>query len=113
MNILILGDIFGIPGVEAIKKNLPKIIKDKKINFVIANGENSADNGLGITKKNTEDFFNAGIDVITSGNHIWDQKETQNFIDKEKRLLRPENSIKPVPGKGSNIFVTNDKKKLQ
>ena len=51
MNILILGDIFGIPGVEAIKKNLPKIIKDKKINFVIANGENSADNGLGITKK--------------------------------------------------------------
>jgi calcineurin-like phosphoesterase len=96
MNILILGDIFGIPGVEAIKKNLPKIIKDKKINFVIANGENSADNGLGITKKNTEDFFNAGIDVITSGNHIWDQKETQNFIDKEKRLLRPENSIKPL-----------------
>ena len=84
MNILILGDIFGIPGVEAIKKNLPKIIKDKKINFVIANGENSADNGLGITKKNTEDFFNAGIDVITSGNHIWDQKETQNFIDKKK-----------------------------
>ena len=112
MNILILGDIFGIPGVEAIKKNLPKIIKDKKINFVIANGENSADNGLGITKKNTEDFFDAGIDVITSGNHIWDQKETQNFIDKEKRLLRPENSIKPVPGKGSNIFVTNDKKKI-
>ena len=112
MNILILGDIFGIPGVEAIKKNLPKVISDKKIDFVIANGENSADNGLGITKKNTEDFFNAGIDVITSGNHIWDQKETQNFIDKEKRLLRPENSIKPVPGKGSNIFVTNDKKKI-
>ena len=112
MNILILGDIFGIPGVEAIKKNLPKVISDKKIDFVIANGENSADNGLGITKKNTEDFFNAGIDVITSGNHIWDQKETQNFIDKEKRLLRPENSLKPVPGKGSNIFVTNNKKKI-
>ena len=112
MNILILGDIFGIPGVEAIKKNLPKIIKDKKINFVIANGENSADNGLGITKKNTEDFFNAGIDVITSGNHIWDQKETQNFIDKEQRLLRPENSLKPVPGKGTNIFVANNQKKI-
>ena len=56
MNILILGDVLGIPGVEAIKKNLPKIIKEKKIDFVIANGENAADNGLGITKK-TEDFF--------------------------------------------------------
>ena len=112
MNILILGDIFGIPGVEAIKKNLPKIIIEKKIDFVIANGENAADNGLGITKKNAEDFFNAGINVITSGNHIWDQKETQSFIEKEKRLLRPENSLKPVPGKGNNIFVANNKKKL-
>ena len=112
MNILILGDIFGIPGVDTIKKNLPNIIKDKKIDFVIVNGENAADNGLGITKKNTEDFFDAGINVITSGNHIWDQKETQDFIQKEKRLLRPENSFKPVPGKGSNIFVTNSKKKI-
>ena len=112
MNILILGDIFGIPGVEAIKKKLPKIIIRKKIDFVIANGENAADNGLGITKKNAEDFFNAGINVITSGNHIWDQKETQNFIEKEKRLLRPENSLKPVPGKGNNIFVANNKKKI-
>ena len=112
MNILILGDIFGIPGVEAIKKNLPKIIIEKKIDFVIANGENAADNGLGITKKNTEDFFNAGVNVITSGNHIWDQKETQEFIEKEKRLLRPENSLKPVPGKGSNIFISKNKKKI-
>ena len=111
MNILILGDIFGIPGVEAIKKNLPKIIIEKQIDFVIANGENAANNGLGITKKNTEVFFNAGVNVITSGNHIWDQKETQEFIEKEKRLLRPENSLKPVPGKGSNIFISKNKKK--
>ncbi len=112
MNILILGDIFGIPGVDTIKKNLPKIIRDKKVDFVIANGENAADNGLGITKKNTEDFFNAGINVITSGNHIWDQKETQDFIEKEKRLLRPENYLKPVPGKGNNIFNTKTKRKV-
>ena len=112
MNILILGDIFGIPGVEAIKKNLPKIIIEKKIDFVIANGENAADNGLGITKKNTVDFFNAGVNVITSGNHIWDQKETQNFIEKEQRLLRPENSLAPAPGKGTNIFIANNKKKI-
>ena len=108
MNILILGDIFGIPGVEAIKKNLPKIIKDKKINFVIANGENSADNGLGITKKNTEDFFDAGIDVITSGNHIWDQKETVDFIKNQKRLLRPLNLPKDSPGQGFGIYVAKN-----
>ena len=112
MNILILGDIFGIPGVEAIKKNLPKIIIEKKIDFVIANGENAADNGLGITKKNTEDFFNAGVNVITSGNHIWDQKETQEFIEKEKRLLRPENSISPAPGEGYGIFKSKNNKKV-
>ena len=93
MNILILGDIFGIPGVDIIKKNLTRIIRDKKVDFVIANGENAADNGLGITKKNTEDLFDAGINVITSGNHIWDQKETQDFIEKEKILL-------PFPGTG-------------
>ena len=113
MNILILGDIFGIPGVEAIKKNLPKIIIEKKIDFVIANGENAADNGLGITKKNTEDFFNAGVNVITSGNHIWDQKETQEFIEKEKSLLRPENSLKPVKEKEAIFSFQKIKKKLQ
>ena len=112
MNILILGDIFGKPGVKIIKNKLPDIIREKKIDFVIANGENAADNGLGITKKNTEVFFDSGIDVITSGNHIWDQKETQYFIEKEKRLLRPENSLKPVPGKGNNIFVSNTNKKV-
>ena len=112
MNILILGDIFGKPGVTTIKKNLPNIIREKKVDFVIANGENAADSGLGITKKNTEDFFDSGIDVITSGNHIWDQKETQDFIRQEKRLLRPENSLKPVPGKGNNIFVSNSNKKV-
>ena len=84
MNILILGDIVGPSGREVIIKKLPKLIKQKKVDFVIVNGENAADLGVGITKKNTEDFFNAGADVITTGNHVWDQKETMEFITSEK-----------------------------
>ena len=102
----------GPSGVKAIKEKLPNIIKEKKVDFVILNGENAANNGAGISKQNLEDFFNAGTDVITSGNHIWDQKETMEIITKEKRLLRPENSIKPAPGNGFGIFDTKNKKKI-
>jgi len=112
MNILILGDIVGPSGREAVIKKLPDLIKKKKLDFVIVNGENAADSGVGITKKNTEDFFNAGADVITSGNHIWDEKETMEFITKEKRLLRPENLIKGSPGMGSGIFKSKNNKKV-
>ena len=102
----------GPSGVKAIKEKLPTLIKDKKIDFVVINGENAADGGVGITKKNTEDFFNAGADVITSGNHIWDEKETMKFISEEKRLLRPENSISPAPGEGYGIFKSKNNKKV-
>jgi len=112
MNILILGDIMGPSGREAIIKKLPKLIKKKKLDFVIANGENAADPGVGITKKNSEDFFNAGVDVITTGNHVWDQKETMEFISSEKRLLRPQNLIEGSPGNGFGIFVSKNKKKV-
>ena len=89
---------------KAIIKKLPQLIKQKKIDFVIVNGENAADAGVGITKKNAEEFFNAGTDVITTGNHVWDQKETMQFILSEKRLLRPQNLIKGSPGEGFGIF---------
>ena len=102
----------GPSGVKAIKEKLPKIIKEKKVDFVIVNGENAADSGVGISKQNSEDFFNAGTDVITSGNHIWDQQETMEFIAGEKRLLRPENSLKPVPGNGFGIFNSKNNKKV-
>ncbi len=111
MNILILGDVVGPAGVKTVVEKLPGIIKEKKIDFVILNGENAADGGVGITEKNTLDFFKAGADVITSGNHIWDQKETAKFIMKEKRLLRPENSLQPSPGQGMGIFQSKNKKK--
>ena len=112
MNILLLGDIVGPSGRRAISEKLPELIEKKKIDFVIANGENAADSGVGITKKNTEDFFNAGADVITSGNHIWDQKETMEFISSEKRLLRPENLTKGSPGLGTGIFTSKNNKKV-
>ena len=112
MNILILGDIMGPSGREAIIKKLPNLIKKKKLDFVIVNGENAADPGVGITKKNTEEFFEAGTDVITTGNHVWDQKETMEFITSEKRLLRPENLIEGSPGVGTGIFISKNNKKV-
>ena len=112
MNILILGDIVGPSGREALTKRLPELIKKKKLDFVIVNGENAADTGVGITKKNTEEFFKVGTDVITSGNHIWDEKETAEFITSEKRLLRPENLIAGSPGVGTGIFNSKNNKKV-
>jgi len=112
MNILILGDIVGPSGREALIKKLPSLIKKKKLDFVIVNGENAADPGVGITKKNTEEFFDAGTDVITTGNHVWDQKETMEFITSEKRLLRPENLIEGSPGVGTGIFISKNNKKV-
>ena len=79
--------------------------------MLIVNGENAADPGVGITKKNTEEFFEAGTDVITSGNHVWDQKETMEFITSEKRLLRPENLVEGSPGAGTGIFISKNYKK--
>ena len=100
MKILILGDIMGSSGRIALKKKLPTIIKENKINFVVVNGENAADDGKGITRLIAEEFFEKGVDVITSGNHIWDKDETTNFIEKESRLLRPANFVEGSPGKG-------------
>ena len=112
MNILLLGDIVGPSGMKAIIERLPDIIKKKKIDFVILNGENAADQGVGITKKNVEQLLKAGADVITSGNHIWDEKETMEFIDSEKRLLRPQNLTKGSPGNGFGIFNSKNNKKV-
>ena len=112
MNILLLGDILGPSGRKAIIGKLPNLINKKKIDFVILNGENAADPGVGITKKNVEEFLNAGADVITTGNHVWDQKETMEFINNEKRLLRPQNMIKGSPGNGYGIFKSKNSKRV-
>ena len=110
MKILVLGDVMGPSGREAVQRYLPEIIKNNGINFSIINGENAADDGKGITQEISEKFFSLGIDVITSGNHIWDKAETIKYIEKENRLLRPANLPEGSPGKGFGIFLSKDKK---
>jgi len=112
MNILILGDIVGPSGRKIVINKLPALIKKKKLDFVVVNGENAADSGVGLTNKNAEDFFKAGADIITTGNHVWDQKETSDFILSEKRLLRPQNLAKGSPGEGFGIFNAKNNKKV-
>ena len=110
MKILVLGDVMGASGRNALNKKLPQIIKNNEIDFVIVNGENSADDGKGITQEIAEEFFKIGVDVITSGNHIWDKQETANYINKENRLLRPAHLIEGSPGRGFEIYVSKNKK---
>ncbi len=108
MRIFFLGDIVGKSGRLAVVKNLKDILKEKKIDFVIVNGENAADQGVGITEEISNDLFNSGVDVITTGNHVWDQNETANHIERETRLLRPENISRNSPGKGFGIYESKN-----
>ncbi len=112
MRVLFLGDVVGISGCSKIFNNLKSEIKKKKIDFVVVNGENSAEPGVGITKEVCNDFFHCGVNVITTGNHVWDQKEIMNHIDEEKRLLRPYNLFEPSPGRGFEIYQTSNNLKI-
>ena len=108
MNILFLGDIVGRSGCDSIKKNLSKAIYENNIEFVVVNGENADDSGVGITENITNEILSSGADVITTGNHVWDQKETYEHINKEKRLLRPLNLLNDLPGKGFGIYKSKN-----
>ena len=112
MKILFLGDVVGISGCTKLFDNLPIQIKQKKIDFVIVNGENADDSGLGLSKEICEKFFNCGVNVITSGNHVWDQKDIMKYIENEDRLLRPKNLFEPAPGKGFEIYHTENDIKI-
>ena len=112
MRIMFLGDVVGISGCSKILNNLKAEIKKKKINFVVVNGENSAEQGVGLTKEICNDFFNCGVDVVTTGNHVWDQKEIMSFIDKEDRLLRPYNLYEPSPGSGFRVYEVSNNLKI-
>ena len=103
MRILFLGDVVGRSAREAVIKQIPEIRRNFSLDFVIVNGENAA-GGFGITEKICEDFFSSGIDCITTGNHVWDQKELFDYIKDENRLLRPINYPEETPGKGFQIF---------
>jgi len=111
MKILFIGDIVGSPGREAIKKLLPALKKEYALDFVIANAENVA-GGSGITCKTAEDLFNSGVDVLTSGDHIWKRQEIFELLKKEERILRPINFPAGSPGKGSAVFKTGAGEKI-
>ena len=111
MKILFIGDIVGRPGRQAVLNILRTFIRKNNINLTIANGENAA-GGFGLTPKVAEELFSMGIDVLTSGNHIWDKKEIIELIETEKRLLRPANYPPGVPGLGSAVFTTRDGEKI-
>ena len=107
MKLLFIGDIVGSPGRNAVKLLVPKLREQHGLDFVIANGENSA-GGSGITPKTAGEIFSAGVDVITSGDHLWDQKEVNELLANEKRFLRPLNYPPGTIGRGSSIFRIQD-----
>ena len=111
MKILFIGDIVGRGGRQAVDELLPRIKEERGIDFSLANGENAA-GGTGITPKIMNRLFSDGIDIITSGNHLWDKKEIIPVMDKEKRLLRPANYPPGVPGFGSTVAETDSGLKI-
>ncbi|MEN2985397.1 MAG: TIGR00282 family metallophosphoesterase [Thermodesulfovibrionaceae bacterium] len=111
LNILFIGDIVGKPGRQIIKSVLPKLISKYEIEFVVANGENAA-GGFGITEQVAKEIFSYGVDLITTGNHVWDRKEAVAYIAKEQRVLRPLNYPPGVPGVGSVVMKTKKNNKV-
>ena len=110
-NILCVGDIVGTPGVEFIKRNLWRLRKENDIQCVVANGENSA-KGNGIDIVSATSVSDAGVDMITTGNHVWQKKEMQDYIDECKYIIRPANYPDSCPGTGYNIIDINGYKIL-
>ena len=106
LRILFLGDVVGEPGRRAVIDLMPELKREYGLDFVIVNGENAA-GGRGITPKITIDLLRAGVAVVTTGDHVWDQKEIYHYIDTEPRLLRPINYPDDTPGQGSVVLETD------
>ena len=111
MKVLYIGDVVGKSGRKAVLDHMPRLRDELALDFVVVNGENAA-HGFGITGAICEQFFDAGADVITTGNHAWDQREIIDYIDKEPRLLRPINYPEGTPGQGMGEYKTSDGKKV-
>ncbi len=111
MKILFIGDIVGSPGREAVKKLLPELKKEHGLDFVIANAENAA-GGSGITSRVTQELFESGVSVITSGDHIWKKSGVFEIIDKDERILRPLNFPAGAPGRGAALFTAKEGVKI-
>ena len=111
MKIIFLGDIMGRSGRHALRDHLPGLINEHQIDFVIANGENSA-GGFGITEPICKELYSYGVNVITTGNHLWDQTDISNYIDKDNKLLKPYNFAEGTPGLGFNTYIDKNGKKI-
>jgi metallophosphoesterase (TIGR00282 family) len=105
MNILFIGDIFGSPGRDAVKRLLPELKRRYSADLVVANCENAA-HGKGITDKTARELFSGGCDVLTGGNHIFRQRGSEGYIDAEPRIVRPINFPPGAPGRGLIIYKT-------
>ncbi len=105
MKVFFIGDIVGEPGRKIVARHLPTLLKQYAIDVVFGNGENAA-GGFGITPDIAQELFDYGLDVITTGNHVWDKKEILEYIRNEQRLLRPANYPDSVPGNGSVVIET-------
>ena len=103
MKILFLGDVVGRAGRRALTERLPRLREDWKVDFVVVNGEN-ATGGMGLSAAHAKDFFAAGVDVITLGDHAFDQKDMLSFCEQEPRIIRPLNFAKGAPGAGARLF---------
>ena len=111
MNILVIGDIVGKPGRAIIKTLLPRLQRENDISFTIANAENAA-GGRGLTKDVKDEILGSGVDVLTMGNHVWDNKNIFSFIDDEPRLIRPTNYPGDCPGQGYHVYNAGFNKKI-
>lgn len=105
VNILFIGDIVGSPGRQALVRELHRLVDHYRVDLVVANGENSA-GGFGITEETAKELFSLGIDVLTSGNHIWDKRDSFSFIGREERLVRPANYPPGTVGRGATVVRT-------
>jgi hypothetical protein len=108
---LFCGDLVGRAGRNIATEMLPRLRQELSLDFVVVNGENAA-GGFGITEQICNQLYAAGVDVITTGNHVWDQKETLTFIPRHARLLRPENFPAGTPGQGHGVFETADGRRV-
>ena len=110
LRVLFIGDVVGHTGCKAVSRYLPAIKKELNIDIAILNGENAAFHGM--TQPIVDAFFDAGIDGITSGNHMWDHKEIYDFIETEQRMIRPMNWVEHKPGRGAMVLEKDGKKIL-